>query len=418
LKALEWLQAGGISTARDSLETDSNYQVLRTLAEGTSVIWGEWEEIRSGQATEDQSWRILQLTDSPLLTIMKTSTNQAVGLLAGPGTIEQLWITGLQPLFDQQGVCIRLTDNTGKEILSHFSGNIELRAVRTSSETRLPWTLHLASTDPGTALAEFKTRNRLLLTGLILIAALVLFGSFLITRAVMHELRVARLQSDFVAAVSHEFRSPLTTMRQLSEMLARGRVENDERRNKYYSVLVREGERLHRLVEDLLDFGRMESRTMGYEMKSLDVVALTDTVVREFSMEVSDLGYQVDLSNATFPIMIQADPEALGRALWNLMDNAVKYSPDSKTIWVGLEMKDNRLELSVRDKGLGISSDEKEAIFDKFVRGDTSRQTHKGGTGIGLSMVKQIIEAHSGEIQLQSEPGVGSTFTILLPMED
>ena len=417
-RARDWYLQDGGPAALSSLESEATYQTRRSLAEAVSVIWKEHERFLSNQTEGDEGWHILQPTDLPYLSIMKSAVDQTLVFIAGPETIKLIFMENVQSLLDRQGVCIRLTDKTGKEVLTQFSQDVKPGIVRTSGETQLPWTLQLASVDPGIALKEFEARNRLLIIGLVLVVALVIVGSFLITRTILHELRVARLQSDFVAAVSHEFRSPLTTIRQLSEMLARGRVESAERQDKYYHVLLREGERLHRLVEDLLDFGRMESKTMGYEMDILDAVVLVQKIVQEFNTEVSDLGYQVNLSDMKTPIMIQADPEALGRALWNLLDNAVKYSPDLKVISVELNRNENDLELSIRDQGLGIPQNEEEAIFDKFFRGDASKQTHKGGTGIGLAMVKQIIEAHNGAISLVSEPDIGSTFTITLPVED
>lgn len=417
-RARDWYLRDGDLAALSSPESEATYQTRKSLAEAVSVIWQEHERFLRNQREGDEGWHILQPTDLPYLSIVKPAVDQTLVFIAGPETIKLIFMENVQSLLDRQGVCIRLTDKTGKEVLTQFSQDVKPGIVRTSGETQLPWTLQLASVDPGIALKEFEARNRLLIIGLVLVVALVIVGSFLITRTILHELRVARLQSDFVAAVSHEFRSPLTTIRQLSEMLARGRVESPERQDKYYHVLLREGERLHRLVEDLLDFGRMESKTMGYEMGMLDAVALVQKIVREFNVEVSDLGYRVNLSDMKTPVMIQADQEALGRALWNLLDNAVKYSPGSKVIWVELNRNEKDMKLSVRDQGLGIPQNEQEAIFDKFFRGYASRQTHKGGTGIGLAMVKQIIEAHNGAISLVSEQGIGSTFTITLPVED
>ncbi len=114
---------------------------------------------------------------------------------------------------------------------------------------------------------------------------------------------------------------------------------------------------------------------------------------------------------------IRADREALGLALWNLLDNAVKYSPECRTVWVEMMREGNRLAIHVRDRGMGIPTSEQKEIFKKFVRGEGSRTSGIKGTGIGLAMAWHVVEAHEGEIRLESKPGHGSTFTILLPLE-
>jgi len=114
---------------------------------------------------------------------------------------------------------------------------------------------------------------------------------------------------------------------------------------------------------------------------------------------------------------LRADGEALRRALWNLLDNAVKYSPDSRTVWMKVAREQNECRIAVRDQGLGISAEEQKHIFDKFARSSSSRAAGVEGTGIGLSMVDRIVRAHRGRIKVESEPGRGSTFTVLLPLE-
>jgi len=231
------------------------------------------------------------------------------------------------------------------------------------------------------------------------------------------ELAVARLQSDFVAAVSHEFRSPLTAMRQLSELLVKGRVPSEPQRQQCYELLAKESERLHRLVEGLLDFGRMEAGAVQYHFKKLDPVELVRDLSAEFQQNAQARGCRVEslLEPGCPPIC--ADREALSRALWNLLDNAVKYSPECRAVWIDVAQQEERLALRVRDHGLGIPPGEQKEIFRKFMRGSSAKACAVKGTGIGLTMAHHIVRAHGAEIQVQSEPGRGSTFTILLPLE-
>jgi signal transduction histidine kinase len=228
---------------------------------------------------------------------------------------------------------------------------------------------------------------------------------------------VARLQSEFVSAVTHEFRTPLTSLRQLSEMLSKGRVPTEELRQQSYDILARESERLQRLVESLLDFGRIEARAVRYQLQSLDPKALVREVVAEFREHAAARGYRVELSGDGEYPPVRADREALGLALWNLLDNAAKYSPDCRTVRVEMASERGRVAVHVRDEGMGIPPSEQKQIFRKFVRGAGSRAANIEGTGIGLAVARQIVEAHRGEIRLESEPGRGSTFTILLPLE-
>ncbi|MBV8504229.1 MAG: HAMP domain-containing histidine kinase, partial [Alphaproteobacteria bacterium] len=220
------------------------------------------------------------------------------------------------------------------------------------------------------------------------------------------------------AAVSHEFRSPLTTLRTITELLAQNRISDESRRRQSYLFLDRETNRLHRLVEDLLDFGRMESGRKQYRMEPHDAFQLVRAAVSDFSEEAAASGFRVETNFGSGPATVQADQEALRRAVRNLLENAMKYSPECRTVWVDGEVNDHRVSISVRDQGMGIEPQEQRAIFQKFVRGNEAKKAGIKGTGIGLSMVRQISEALGGEIRLESKVGSGSTFTIVLPLAD
>lgn len=198
-------------------------------------------------------------------------------------------------------------------------------------------------------------------------------------------------------------------------MLSKGRVPSEGLRQQSYDILARESERLQRLVESLLDFGRIEGRAVRYRFEPLDPAALVAGLVAEFQKAAAQR-YQIELTRPEDCLRIRADREALGLALWNLLDNAVKYSPDCPTVWVEVARERGRLAIRVRDQGMGIPVSEQKEIFKKFVRGAGSRTANIKGTGIGLTMAHHIIEAHDGEIRLESEPGKGSTFTVLLPL--
>jgi signal transduction histidine kinase len=268
----------------------------------------------------------------------------------------------------------------------------------------------------GAQLAQLAGRRTLLLSVLGTTALLTMIGGYLTARATARELAVARLQSDFVAAVSHEFRTPLTSLRHLTELLEQGAVDSEERRQQYFAVLSSETERLHRMVEGLLEFGRVAAGRREYEFESLDPVELISNVVADFRNEVEPVGRRIALNaQSDASRRVRVDREALSRAIRNLLENAVKYSPAQSTVHVDLSGDSGRVAIAVRDEGAGISRDEQTSIFEQFVRGSAARTLNVKGTGIGLSMVRHIVRAHGGDIRLTSEVGRGSTFVVLLP---
>ena len=289
-------------------------------------------------------------------------------------------------------------------------------AVRPAVEGQLPWTIYTA--DAGAhGLDGATARKRLLALGILVMAVFLSLGTYFIARAIRREMEVSRLQADFVSAVSHEFRTPLTSMRQLSEILAAGRVPGEERRQVYYETLVGESRRLQRLVETLLNFGSLEAGARPYRFQRLDASTLVGTVVDEFEQQIASTGRHIEVSGADVPVEIQADPEALAVALRNLLDNALKYSPGQPTVWVDCGTSRHQVSISVRDRGVGVLPSERRAIFQKFVRGAAAAAGNVKGTGVGLAMVRRIVAAHGGEVRLVSEPGQGSTFTVVLPAE-
>ncbi len=291
-----------------------------------------------------------------------------------------------------------------------------LHVTRSLTELQLDGRLDLFMAGEGANAA--RGRRLLWLAGVGLMILLLLVSGYAVHRGTTQELRAARLQSDFVSAVSHEFRSPLTTLRTLTELLAQDRIMDEGRRRQSYVFLDRETHRLHRLVEDLLDFGRMESGRKQYRLERLDAFQLVRAAVEEFREGAAANGFQVETTlGAGYPV-VQADEEAFRRVTRNLLENAVKYSPECRTVWVDGVVSDYRVLISVRDRGMGIDPVEQRAIFQKFVRGNAAKREGIKGTGIGLSMVQQILEAAGGEISVVSSVGAGSTFTIAMPLAE
>lgn len=296
------------------------------------------------------------------------------------------------------------------------------RAVHTAttriaeSESALPWTVLVEIETSSSTANDLGHRRRLLSAALAAMLLLLGGGSYFLWRVVRRELAVARLQADFVSAVSHEFRTPLTALRQLAELLQESDDVSPARRASFYEALGRNTERLHRLVESLLDFGRIESGRQRYDFQPLEVAPVVSGVIEDFRREVAARGIAVDLHIGTPPdLRVRADASALANAIWNLLDNAVKYSSANDSVRVSIERRDDRVCISVRDQGLGISEREQHVIFGRFVRGERAIARGITGTGLGLAMVSHIVRAHRGSIELISKEDAGSTFTIVLP---
>jgi two-component system phosphate regulon sensor histidine kinase PhoR len=286
--------------------------------------------------------------------------------------------------------------------------------MRFASSTALPWDIVVTTADFAGEMGSFAQRRRLMIAGLAALALLIIAVSYLMARAVSRELAAAQLQSDFVSAVSHEFRTPLTSMRQFTEML----VEDDnlppEKRRSFYRAQERATRRLSRLVESLLDFGRMEAGARPYRLEPLDAGRLVRTVVNEFRRDHESNGFSIDCVLPADRATVNGDGDALTQALWNVLDNAVKYSGDSRTVRVEVE-GGTSVAIRVLDQGYGIPPSEQAQILGKFARGSAAGLHGIKGTGIGLAMVKHIVDAHGGKLLIDSMPGRGSTFTIQLP---
>ncbi|MBI4908173.1 MAG: ATP-binding protein [Acidobacteria bacterium] len=333
--------------------------------------------------------------------------------LVGPTSWKALW----KRLERDAGILLRVVDAQGRVI--HENGPLAGQAAfRAAAMTGLPWSLTASGAADGVPSGSWTARRRFLVAGLAVFALVLVMGSLLIGRAISREFAVARLQSDFVSAVSHEFRTPLTSMRQLTEMLARGRMENEGHKQRAYELMLGESDRLGRLVESLLDFGRMQARQYEFRCERLESGQWARCVSEEFQQTVSSRGYAIEYCGPEHDTWIHGDREALSGALWNLLDNAVKYSPGEKHVDVAVSTTNGKVEVSVRDRGQGIPKEELRRVFGKFYRGADAKRQGTKGTGIGLAMVKEIVEAHGGSVRVRSEPGRGSEFTMVLPCHE
>jgi signal transduction histidine kinase len=310
---------------------------------------------------------------------------------------------------------VTLSGADGRAVLGSDAGITGRPAVRLATVTRLPWTLEVFGKVSDADIAAAKSRQQLFALAMLLVVALILLGAALMSRAVTRELAVARQQSEFVSTVSHEFRTPLASLCQLSELLDDGRVATDADRQTYYRFLRHESERLRRLVEGLLQFGRVEAGTLQLRFETVGAASFLQSCTDEFVGSGQIGRHRLDVEVAG-DAPIQTDRDALTCVLWNLLENAVKYSPGADVIRVRLSAHPRRVEIAVSDDGPGIPKAEQARIFEKFTRGSAAVAGQIRGAGIGLSTAREIAKALGGDIVIDSEPGRGSTFTVLLPV--
>ncbi len=248
------------------------------------------------------------------------------------------------------------------------------------------------------------------------IGVLLLAGLGLVWANVRRELKLSRLKSDFVANVSHELKTPLALIRLYAETLELARVPSEERKGEYYRVIGKESRRLTQLINNILDFSRIEAGRKEYRLVPSDIASVVRDVVESYRFAIEKLGFALQLELADDLPPLALDPEALSQALINLLNNAIKYSPEHKAITVSVRREADRVLLSVSDRGIGIPRSEHRRIFEKFYRVETSLVHTTKGSGLGLALVQHITEAHGGHVELRSTPGEGSTFTLSLPV--
>jgi len=278
--------------------------------------------------------------------------------------------------------------------------------------------LVLAIKFQGTTIAElsekFLKTNFFILGGLSLMLA---FGIGLTYRNVSREMALAKLKSDFVANVTHELRTPLALIRLYAETLEMGRLTSPEKPQEYFRIIRKESERLTALINNILDFSRIEAGRKEYDFRDTNLTELVRATLEAYRYEIEQNGFafQAHIEDNLPPVRV--DREAIARSLLNLINNAVKYSPKEKFLGVNLYRVNGAVKIEVIDHGIGIPRNEQSKIFEKFYRAGDPLVHNTKGSGLGLSLVRHIVQAHGGEVSVESAPGKGSKFIIALPLD-
>jgi signal transduction histidine kinase len=373
---------------------------------------------RGGQDSSsiEGSRELLVINGEPIVVLWQPAGAGLRAFAATSRFVDAQWLGSPSILVTKTPLAVELRDRAGRSVArsrsARFDAGKGAQISRTAAQAELPWSITVAAAP--TASSEFDQRRTLLILELITLVAMAMAVTYLAVRWIGRELALVRLQSEFVATVSHEFRTPLTALRQFTDILRDHARLTDVERRQCYDAQSRATERLTRLVESLLDFNRIDAGAVRYGMSPVDLGDVARGVIRDFRQDVAPFGYQITL-DCDRAVFMRGDAAAIARAIWNLLDNAVKYSPDERHIVVQVRASAAHCVLSVVDRGIGIPTGERDAIFTRFHRGADARARGITGTGIGLSMVDEIVRAHGGRIRVESEPGQGSRFSLEFP---
>jgi len=282
--------------------------------------------------------------------------------------------------------------------------------------------------------SRVENRRLLEITMVSLSCIVIIVGAIAIVLVAEKERRISALKSEFVANVSHELKTPLALVRMFAEMLQSGRVSTEAKKKEYLDIIVRESERLSALIENVLDFARLERGRGSYEFSEADVGDAVTRAANVYRYRAEREGVKLVLEVEPSLPRARIDERAIQLAVVNLVDNALKYAPGGETITVRACGHEGGVRVEVRDQGPGVAPEDRHRIFERFVRLSSSRDekgSEKGGlsqsraarasqspvrgSGIGLALVKHIAESHGGRAWVESELGHGSTFTFTIP---
>jgi len=333
---------------------------------------------------------------------------------------------------EDQDVIVSLYDRW--EVYEAYDGKgnrlqLSEKEQKVEPEASQPFSLVMSNSGPRFSLSvrlknltveQWARRSFLINTSLWVVMTLALIAAVaLMLRTASREMKLTQMKADFVSNVSHELRTPLASIRVLAELLNLGRVNQPDRVREYGAYIESEGRRLTQVINNILDFSRIESGRKLFQFESCDLKEVVNGTLEAFTVHLKQNGFTLsyEAPQSALPNVV-LDPDAIALALTNLLDNAIKYSGDVKEINVSVAQSDGFVAIAITDRGIGIAADEQEKIFEKFYRVSTGLVHDVKGSGLGLSLVKHIVVAHHGKVNVRSKPGEGSTFTIHLPIDD
>ncbi len=313
---------------------------------------------------------------------------------------------------------LAVVDKAGRPVYaSRPLGGADEQVVTAGFGEALPaWRVALYQPAGGSPKDAMRRQRMIFMGAFALLLVVIALGLGATYRLVKRESEMARLKSDFVANVSHDLKTPLSLIRMFAETLEMNRVGDDTTRREYYAVITRESERLTRLIDNVLDFSRIEGGRQRYDIVPGAVEPVVQEVLEAFRYPLAQQGFKVDVEIAPDLPDVPIDTDAVKQALANLIDNAIKYSGEHRRLRVAARCAGDEVLIDVADEGIGVPPGETQRIFEKFYRIGRSETQGRRGSGVGLALVKHIVEAHGGRVTVDSRVGRGSCFTLHFPL--
>ena len=319
------------------------------------------------------------------------------------------------------------TENLENLLIGVFHQKEEKLIFTTSNNLNAPYdrveplwlipNLQLVIKSAGTTLEELaqkRTRQNIVL--LAAVNLIVLSGIFIFLYNLHQQMRLAQMKTDFVANVSHELRTPLSLIRMYAETLEMGRIHNASKIKTYYQTIIQESHRLSQLINNILDFSRIESRRKDYQLMRIQLEKILNDVLEMYTHQFSKFQVQIVKEIQEELPDLFLDKDAITQVIINLIENAIKFSPDVKKIKISINQSGGHVDFSIADNGIGIAPSEQKLIFNKFYRVGSSLVHNTKGSGLGLALVKHIMEVHGGSVALESQLQKGSIFHLIFPV--
>ncbi len=342
------------------------------------------------------------------------------GLVLGPGELSRL-ASGILPKRSGNTTWVAILNDKAKPVSkspAEFAAKWKRPFVATEIGEFLPhWEVALYLANP----AQFRESARLVTITVILLIALalaaILAGGYLVALDTRRQLAIAQQKTDFVSNVSHELKTPLTSIRMFAELLAEDRVKEPEKRSRYLRIIVSESERLARLVNNVLDFARIERKRKSYDMRPADARPVIERIWEAECDRLREAGFAVEWTSDKGPYPVVCDQDALAQILVNLISNAEKYSPDKKEITLSSRLEGDMLSIAVLDRGSSVAKGIEKRIFEAFFRGSDSLSSSVQGSGLGLTLARRMARDQGGDVTFQRREGGGSIFTLRIPLQ-
>ena len=356
-------------------------------------------------------------TSFMILFVTAQAPPRAIGIIVGNSQFINDIVSHKLNEIAQNEFLFAIVKNSTRSVL-YATSDFPISSIVATKQFWIFPDYYLGIRTSGQTLAEVMHERYVRNLALILFSDIILLaGVWFVYRTIKREMELVALRSDFVSNVSHELRTPLSLIRMFSETLEMKRVKTEKQRQEYYRIILHETERLTRLINNILNFSRMESNTRKYSFRSTDINSVVSSVLDIYSYQLENLHFSVKTLLGKDIPSVAADEEAIAEALHNLIDNAIKYSADEKFISISTAVTGRSVQMSIEDHGIGIPVEKRDKIFEKFYRVSQGLVHTAKGSGLGLAIVQHIVLSHGGTITVGGEFGKGTIFTITLPIE-